>query len=674
MAVNIPFLGSICEGCLSIDRRLTAIVEENKLKIFGELLGNLDYISQPLLLCWECTALIKKISRFICQVKTAHDCLVKYMVHQSTNLSPLSTLSKRNADTNIQEFKYDETLISQNLHVPDRILPLTFIKIEDQDHESIDDFYIDDVYDGNEEEEERDNEDLKTVIKSDPFNQEDAIDSVETKNRNSKRKTQIEDFNESDDEPLKLKKKDTELETERVQRKSKKRKKKEEGIKIDRRKHPAPKREKPAGVVTNSRVSKKLQQLNVDSSQLEMVVLSWDEVEEERQRALLSETFTRHEYRCYDCALGFNHRFKLVNHMKKHDPESGPEVCNICKVRCRDAHALCAHRRRHRVRWRCVQCGGAWSRAGVGADHVARAHGAPAPTHRCSVCGHRAPTLGKLRNHIKNHSERQKCDLCGKTFRDRTSLRTHLFIHNGEKEYECPRCGKRFLFKKAMQIHLVTHESSAQVYCYQCDMNFKNQMSYNQHIKYNLKHIDPAKLKYACQLCEKKFVKAKRLEEHNLAVHLKVTPIKCTMPGCSFACSSRPVLRTHVRVLHRNVRARPNHVCDVCGKAYTSKKSLEGHLRAHSGERPFRCVRCPAAFGYEAALYNHNRLVHLKPKIGRGRNAVSDVAAAPIPAVEPSITRDPVEPVPQDWRSIPLPVQPAEVSSRQSTADAMSLK
>ncbi|XP_052746081.1 zinc finger protein 691 isoform X10 [Bicyclus anynana] len=164
-----------------------------------------------------------------------------------------------------------------------------------------------------------------------------------------------------------------------------------------------------------------------------------------------------------------------------------------------------------------------------------------------------------------------------------------------------------------------------------CDMNFKNQMSFNQHMKYSLKHVDPAKLKHACSLCDKRFVKAVRLEEHKLAVHLKVTPISCAEPDCQFACSSKPVLRTHVRMTHRNARARRDHVCDVCGKAYATKKSLEGHLRTHSGERPYRCAACPAAFGYHAALYNHNKLVHLKLKTGRGRGAEWPSARPPAP-------------------------------------------
>ncbi|KAM3955642.1 uncharacterized protein ACR2FA_010441 [Aphomia sociella] len=507
--------------------------------------------------------------------------------------------------------------------------PVTFIKIETPEDDFLDNaiegLFVDENR-GNSDDEQLD-KDLETVLKTDHFDN-NAVEDKPKKTRKTRRKAK-EEFNESDEEPLKKIKEDKEHKP-----RGRRKKKEVDGEKVDRRKHPGPKREKPAGVVNNARIANKLEQLNVPSGQLEMVLLTWEEVEAERQKALSSVVFTRHEYRCYDCVLGFNHRFKLENHMKKHEPAAGAFPCGVCAVRCRSGAALCAHRRRHRARWRCVRCGALSSRAAVAADHVARVHALPhhaRPAHRCAVCGERHATLGKLRNHLKKHAERQKCDQCGKTFRDRTSLRTHLFIHRGEKEYGCPKCDKRFLFKKAMQVHLVTHEAPAHLYCLQCDMNFKNSMSYYQHMRYNLKHIDPARLKHACQTCGKRFAKAARLHEHELAVHLKATPVHCTVQECSFACASRAALRSHVRVAHRGVRSR-NHVCHACGKAYTTKKTLEGHLRSHTGERPFKCALCPSTFGYEAALYNHNKLVHLKIKSGRGRSA-----PAAIPASAPDV-------------------------------------
>lgn len=643
---------NICVGCLSCDRTLKIANEQIRALYYSIITVKKD--SDPLELCWECTANCKRFIMFKQRCLNADYLLNNFnnmfifQVAQKKLLS-LSNLniidnnityivkesySENHQDTQIHhhksyEFKENLDIHSSTTHngiMPHKVdsgdnlirfneeigsnvisesinkneIDIPFIKVED------DLCYAETrlLDDGCSSQGDIDSKEFSIILNS------NCDDRAKVKIKRNKTKNFEDDFNDSDEEPLKNKKCET------VKEKKHKRKIENGLSKLDSKKV-THRREKPAGVVNNARVRKKLQQLNVEEGQLEMVVLSWEEVEEERQKALKSIVFTRHEYRCEDCIVGFNHKFKLDNHMKKHDLSSGDMLCDVCKVRCKDSHALSAHRRRHRVRWRCCECGAAWSRAGVAADHAARHHLARVPTHVCNVCGHAEPTLGKLRNHIKNHGERQKCELCGKSFRDRTSLRTHLFIHRGEKEYCCPKCDKKFLFKKAMEVHLVTHDAPANLYCYQCDMTFKNRMSFTQHMKYSLKHIDPEKLKYACQLCDKKFVKATRLEEHNLAVHLKATPIQCTVPGCVFACSSKPVLRTHMRMVHRNVRAQRNHVCHTCGKTYTTKKTLEGHMRSHTGERPFKCPLCPSTFGYEAALYNHNKLVHLKVKMNK---------------------------------------------------------
>ncbi|XP_028031385.1 zinc finger protein 287-like isoform X2 [Bombyx mandarina] len=618
---------SLCGGCLSSDRKLSETNYEYK-HLFGELVGSTNQ-SAHTSLCWECIKKLKNIRDFKGQARKAQDQLLQLVKEPLFTLSKLKFSKTDNIDVlaikrnnkliskdnkliankkralshhngpeitsafgsvnpdssflEINTFDCDDGDDSTNSKVPvhsnddegNETKPLAFIKVEYSDSENILSEFAD---------EGLTNDGANAVTKA-------KCNKVRSKRRNRT----ADEFDESDDEPLTKK---SRSKTDTV------------APKLDRRKNPGPKREKPPGVVNNSRVRKKLEQLNVRADLLEMVVLSWEEVAQERRVALDSAAFTRHDYRCADCIVGFNHKSKLLNHMKKHDPSSGSLVCDICKVRCKDNNAYSAHRRRHRVRWRCRACLSAWSRAAVGADHCARAHGAPPPTHTCRVCGRTETSLGRLRSHVQEHAERQRCELCGKTFRDKTSLRTHLFIHKGEKDFECNKCGKRFVFKKAMEIHMITHNASSLLYCHHCDMNFKNEMSYYQHMKYNLKHVDPAKLKYACELCDKKFVKAARLEEHNMAVHLKIAPIRCSVSGCEFACPSRAALRTHTRRTHRLARALRNHVCHACGKAYTTKKTLEGHVRSHTGERPFACTRCPSTFRYEAALYNHNKLVH----------------------------------------------------------------
>ncbi|CAG9136557.1 unnamed protein product [Plutella xylostella] len=461
-----------CRGCLSIDRKLTLIKEELR-NLFLGLLEDENSCKEPLYLCWECVALINKFIKFKRRVKTINKSLCNEKSHSLSHLC----ISDTECITNSPAVTHPDVVVTQTARQP------IAIKHEILDNlVTLDTCFVDYVKSGS----VSDDEDFKADIHNN-YNENDK--------KYGKEHT-TENFDDSDDEPLSLKPKNVLQDTGIIKvddnHKKRRRKKDSAGPKevtktVKKRSRP----EKATGVVVNKKASRKLEQLNMNNGQVELILLSWDE-------------------------------------------SAGSELCHVCKVVCKDTRALEAHTRRHRIRWRCALCGAAWSRAAVAADHVARAHGSAPPTHACSACDHVAPTFGKLRVHMKVHNERQKCEICGKSFTDRSSLRTHLFIHKGEKEYACPRCNKLFLFKKAMEVHLVTHLESAHLYCHECDLTFKNRMSYYGHMKYNLKHIDPAKLKYECQLCDKKFAKAARLEEHRAAIHLKVTPHHCTLPGCNF--------------------------------------------------------------------------------------------------------------------------------------------
>uniref|UniRef100_A0AAQ6IM73 C2H2-type domain-containing protein n=1 Tax=Anabas testudineus TaxID=64144 RepID=A0AAQ6IM73_ANATE len=80
-------------------------------------------------------------------------------------------------------------------------------------------------------------------------------------------------------------------------------------------------------------------------------------------------------------------------------------------------------------------------------------------------------------------------------------------------------------------------------------------------------------------------------------------PTDLNAAGFPLALSLRGSRLDHLD-LNRYCRDR-RFVCSYCGKCFTSSRSLETHVRVHTGERPYSCAQCGKRFTQSGHLKTH---------------------------------------------------------------------
>lgn len=264
-------------------------------------------------------------------------------------------------------------------------------------------------------------------------------------------------------------------------------------------------------------------------------------------------------FRCLKCGRGFT----KLNHYVKHGKGYCAVRCTICKRTFEDVSTLKRHR---------VTC--------------CRVLSAAAADRKSS----------KTEERKKRAAAQYACDQCGRVFKQRTTLNSHVLTHSGERPLECrvAGCDKRFTQHSTRLFHERTHSDEMAHMCHVCGRRFKHPVGVYLHMS-----VHTGRRPHCCSSCPMTFRRSCDLRRHSL-VHSEERPFSCT--HCQKCFRAKKTLDRHVLSLHSDeIPWR----CSVCDKGFKSSGNLRVHLRVHSGDQPYACVVCDRRFSYNSSLKSH---------------------------------------------------------------------
>ncbi|XP_053697635.1 zinc finger protein 878-like [Sabethes cyaneus] len=303
---------------------------------------------------------------------------------------------------------------------------------------------------------------------------------------------------------------------------------------------------------------------------------------------------TLHDYRCYICnSDSLGSRKSMIEHFSVHIDKL-PYTCKECvmeTVTLTRVRTLNSHMKMHAQPVKCDYCDRRYSNAAGKYYHTQTFHlggGAPCLVN-CEVCGKTCGSQSSLKQHMKYHTTKLKCEKCDMVFNHPNKRRNHERLHDENRGYECVVCKKVLQTIESYDVHLKKHSQERSYQCHLCPKKFNTSCNLILHLKVHAKNDN--------------YKPAKSWVEHYTVLSRNPMHFKCNH------CDRYSTDKVNNMISHLQAHFK-EYECDQCQHKFATAKQLRAHYTTHTGEKPEKCKYCEKVFSTKNNLRIHLKASH----------------------------------------------------------------
>ena len=252
-------------------------------------------------------------------------------------------------------------------------------------------------------------------------------------------------------------------------------------------------------------------------------------------------------------------------------------------------------------------------------------------TLKCTCHGEYFDTNDQLRMHYVIHQGRHFCEICSKSYANKSNLQEHVNTHYGTFiTCKFEGCKKRFTSSRGYDLHVLKHESHT---CQFCQKVLPSKEKLEAHV---IVHASP---KFKCKDCSKTFTRNADLTKHSneTCPYREINLGNEAEMSSASSRSTRSKESSDVEIInvvknitngrqkqkgetkkekldklrdnHEKIMSRHPYSCSLCTKRCSSKDNIKTHFRQiHKHNNIYVCQNCLCGFPSRQALFTHKKV------------------------------------------------------------------